>query len=124
MSSDDEEGVDLPKLYKKAANSKRALTRVKKEFENALKALTEASSSQYFFDELIKVQDIYKEKRKVVLNIYDTIEDEISPEKFNQDFGRQTAEIEKDFDEDEGEKVEDQGRRVPDGSCSQRRRRE
>ena len=98
MSSDDEEGVDLPKLYKKAANSKRALTRVKKEFENALKALTEASSSQYFFDELIKVQDIYKEKRKVVLNIYDTIEDEISPEKFNQDFGRQTAEIEKDFD--------------------------
>ena len=45
------------------------LTRVKKEFENALKALTEASSSQYFFDELIKVQDIYKEKRKVVLNI-------------------------------------------------------
>ena len=98
MSSDDEEGVDLPKLYKKAANSKRALTRVKKEFENALKALTEASSSQYFFDELIKVQDTYKEKRKAVLNIYDTIEDEVSPEKFNQDFGRQTAEIEKDFD--------------------------
>ena len=98
MSSEDEDGVDLPRLYKKAANSKRALTRVKKEYENALRALTEASSSQYFFDELIKVQTTYKAKRKAVLNIYDTIEDEISPEKFNQDFGRQSADIEKDFD--------------------------
>ena len=98
MSSDEEEGVNLPQLNKKAANAKRSLTRVKKEFENALKALTEASSSQYFFDELIKVQDTYKERRKAVLNIYDTIEDEVSQEKFNQDFGRQTAEIEKDFD--------------------------
>ena len=86
MSSDDEEGVDLPRLYKKAANSKRAVIWVKKEFENALRALTEASSGPYFFDKLIKVQTTYKEKRNAVLNIYDTIEDEVSPEKFNQDF--------------------------------------
>ena len=98
MSSDEEDGVNLPQLYKKAANCKRALTRVKKEFENALKALTEASSSQYFFDELIKVQDTYKERRKAVFEIYDTIEDEVSHEKFTQDYGRQIAEIQKDND--------------------------
>ena len=83
--------MNLPKLYKKAANSKRALTRVKKEYENALKALTEANSSQFFFDELIKVQNTYKERRKAVFDIYDTIEDEVSHEKFGQDYGRQIA---------------------------------
>ena len=96
--SDEESAIDLPKLYKKAANAKRSLTRAKKEFQNALKALTEAVSSQHFFEELIKVQEIYKERRIMVFEIYDTIEDEVSHEKFEADFGRQTKEIEGDFD--------------------------
>ena len=96
--SDEESAIDLPKLYKKAANAKRSLTRAKKEFQNALKALTEAVSSQHFFEELIKVQEIYKERRIMVFEIYDTIEDEVSQEKFEADFGRQTKEIEGDFD--------------------------
>ena len=57
MSDEEEEGVDLPKMYKSAANAKRALTRAKKELQNALKALNEAPGSQHFFEELIKVQE-------------------------------------------------------------------
>ena len=99
MSDSEEDGsVNLPKLYKKAANAKRSLTRAKKELQNALKALSEAAASQHFFEELIKVQEVYRERRLVVLEIYDTIEDEVAKEKFASDFGRQTAEIEKDFD--------------------------
>ena len=60
MSDDEEEGVDLPKLYRSAANAKRALTRAKKELHNALKALTEAPGSRHFFDELIKMQENYR----------------------------------------------------------------
>ena len=96
--SESEGGVNLPRLYKKAANAKRALTRAKKEFQNALKALVEASSSQHFFQELIKAQDIYKAKRVTVFEIYDQIEDIVSEAKFVADFSKQTAEIEKDFD--------------------------
>ena len=98
MSEDEEEGVDLPKLYRSAANAKRALTRAKKELHNALKALTEAPGSRHFFDELIKVQENYRGKRTTVLDIYDQIEDAVAPEKFEADFGRQTKEIERDFD--------------------------
>ena len=70
--SEKDGSVNLPKLYKKAANAKRSLTRAKKEFQNALKALTEAAASQHFFEELIKVQEVYRERRLVVLEIYDT----------------------------------------------------
>ena len=94
MSDSEEDGsVNLPKLYKKAANAKRSLTRAKKELQNALKALSEAAASQHFFEELIKVQEVYRERRLVVLEIYDTIEDEVAKEKFTNHFGRQTAEI-------------------------------
>ena len=98
--SDSDEGsaVDLPRLYKQAANAKRSLTRAKKEFQNSIKALSEAVSSQHFFDELLKSQDTYKKKRIAVFEIYDNIEDEVSDEKFQSDFGRQTKEIEKDYD--------------------------
>ena len=99
MSESDEESViALPKLYKKAANAKRSLTRAKKEFQNALKALREAASSQHFFEELLKAQELYKDKRIAVFEIYDAIEDEVSEQKFEVDFGRQTKEIERDFD--------------------------
>ena len=71
MSGDEE--TSLQELYTKAANAKRALTRAKKELQNALKALTEAASSQHFFEELVKTQKDYREKRKKVYAIYDAI---------------------------------------------------
>ena len=49
MSGDEE--TSLQELYTKAANAKRALTRAKKELQNALKTLTEAASSQHFFED-------------------------------------------------------------------------
>ena len=96
MSGDEE--TSLQELYTKAANAKRALTRAKKELQNALKALTEAASSQHFFEELVKTQKDYREKRKKVYAIYDAIEDQVSDEKFKHDFGKQCNDIEKDFD--------------------------
>ena len=96
MSGDEE--TSLQELYTKAANAKRALTRAKKELQNALKALTEAASSQHFFEELVKTQKDYREKRKKVYTIYDAIEDQVSDEKFKHDFGKQCNDIEKDFD--------------------------
>ena len=96
--SDEDSAIALPRLYKKAANAKRSLTRAKKEFQNSLKALREAASSDHFFEELLKTQEVYKDKRIAVFEIYDAIEDEVSETKFEQDFGRQTKEIERDFD--------------------------
>ena len=60
MSEEEEGGVNpLQKLYTKAANAKRSLTRSKKDLQLGLKALQEAPSSSHFFDELIKYQTIY-----------------------------------------------------------------
>ena len=58
------EETSLQELYTKAANAKRALTRAKKELQNALKALTEAASSQHFFEELVKTQKDYREEKE------------------------------------------------------------
>ena len=99
MSEEEEEGVNpLQKLYTKAANAKRSLTRSKKDLQLGLKALQEAPSSSHFFDELIKYQTIYRERRTKVYDIYDRIEDQIAAELFKKDFGKQCNEIEKDYD--------------------------
>ena len=98
MSEEEEEANPLQELYTKAANAKRSLTRSKKDLQLALKALQEAQSSSHFFEELVKYQSIYRERRLKVYDIYDRIEDQISDELFKKDYGKQCKEIERDYE--------------------------
>ena len=98
MSGEEEEVNPLQELYTKAANAKRALTRSKKDLQLSLKALHEAQSSNHFFEELVRYQKIYRERRSKVFDIYDRIEDQVSDELFKKDFGKKVQEIEKDYD--------------------------
>ena len=98
MSEEEQAAKSLQELYTKAANAKRSLSRSKKDLQLGLKALHEAPSSSHFFDELVKSQTIYRERRIKVYDIYDSIEDQISDELFKKDFGKQCKEIEKDYD--------------------------
>ena len=79
----------LPKIDKKLS---------KKDLQLGLRALQEAPSSSHFFDELIKYQAVYRERRTKVYEVYDKIEDQISDELFKQNFGKQCKEVEKDYE--------------------------
>ena len=98
MSADEGETNPLQELYIKAASAKRSLTRSKKDLQLGLRALQEAPSSSHFFDELLKYQAFYRERRTKVYDIYDKIEEQISDELFKKDFGKQCKDIEKDYD--------------------------
>ena len=98
MSGDEEEANPLQELYTRAATTKRSLTRSKKDLQLGLRALQEAPSSSHFFDELIKYQAVYRERRTRVYDVYDRIEDQISDELFKKDFGKQCKDIEKDYE--------------------------
>ena len=63
MSGEEEEVNPLQELYTRAATTKRSLTRSKKDLQLGLRALQEAPSSSHFFDELIKYQAVYRERR-------------------------------------------------------------
>ena len=98
MSGEEEEVNPLQELYTRAATTKRSLTRSKKDLQLGLRALQEAPSSSHFFDELIKYQAVYRERRTKVYEVYDKIEDQISDELFKQNFGKQCKEVEKDYE--------------------------
>ena len=98
MSGDEGETNPLQGLYTKAATTKRSLTRSKKDLQLGLRALQEAPSSTHFFEELLKYQAVYRDRRTKVYDIYDKIEEQISDDLFKKDFGKQCKDIEKDYD--------------------------
>ena len=106
-SEEEEEENVLTDLYAKASTKKAALTRAKKALNHAIVALSEAPASEYFFSELTQAVTKYRSQREIVLELYDTISSQVDEEKFRKDFGKQSSEIEKDYDQ-----IEDQVRRA------------
>ena len=104
------EGVDLKDLYTRASTKKGSLTRAKKALDFAVTALKEAPASVHFFEDLKKQLTKYRTLRDAVLDTYDEISSQISPEKFQKDFGKQSNEIEADY-----EKIEEAARKVLSG---------
>jgi len=104
------EGVDLKELYTRAATKKGSLTRAKKALDFAVTALKEAPASVHFFEDLKKQLTKYRTLRDAVLDTYDEISSQISQEKFQKDFGKQSNEIEADY-----EKIEEAARKVLSG---------
>ena len=104
------EEVDLKDLYTRASTKKGSLTRAKKALDFAVTALKEAPASVHFFEDLKKHLTKYRNLREAVLDTYDEISAQISPEKFQKDFGKQSNEIEADY-----EKIEEAARKVLSG---------
>ena len=104
------EEVDLKDLYTRASTKKGSLTRAKKALDFAVTALKEAPASVHFFEDLKKHLTKYRTLREAVLDTYDEISAQISPEKFQKDFGKQSSEIEADY-----EKIEEAARKVLSG---------
>ena len=104
------EEVDLKDLYTRASTKKGSLTRAKKALDFAVTALKEAPASVHFFEDLKKHLTKYRNLREAVLDTYDEISAQISPEKFQKDFGKQSSEIEADY-----EKIEEAARKVLSG---------
>ena len=88
------EDVDLKDLYTRASTKKGSLTRAKKALDFAVTAFKEVPASVYFFEDLKKQLTKYRTLRDAVLDTYDEISSQISPEKFQKDFGKQSNEIE------------------------------
>ena len=86
--------MDLKDLYTRASTKKGSLTRAKKSLDFAVTALKEVPASVYFFEDLKKQLTKYRTLRDAVLDTYDEISSQLSLEKFQKDFGKQSNEIE------------------------------
>ena len=96
-------GETVPTLATMAKTHKSRFTRASKALLMSVTSLKANEKSQHFFDEVIKAQDLLRERHESLVEIYTAIENKVTETVWGDTYAARATEVEATFDNCEKE---------------------
>ena len=103
MDPEDLMGESVPTLATMAKTQKARFTRAVKALLMAVASLKANQKSQHFFDEVVKSQDVFRERHESLVEIYTAIETKVTEAVWDDTYASRAGEVETTFDNAEKE---------------------